>query len=449
MKKRNPGELTPSSTPIASNALKTNTISDFQPKIETDSSQVFSLQQSPFSVLRDFCKEKKIMFTLPRAYVDYTPPKLSKGVVWFIYYYVRNPFTGQKKRFRIRIDHFKSISERRKAAREIMASLSEKLSLGWNPILDGTSSFKRVHTISELFEAYVSIKFKEMEQQSITSYNSLLGRFRKWLESQGIPEAGSASLLTRQVAISYMLYLENDPKISPATYNNYLKFMMAMFGWMKKHDYVAENIFDNIDRKPKRLTRKKRRLLSLSELNILFDYLRKENLEYLAICQLCYCCFMRPKEISLLKVSDLDLSRQVVHVRAEIAKNDNESYRTIPNSIMPVILGLDLARPDDYIFGKHPGDPKSFKPGSVPTDPKTIGHYWERHIEKALQFGDGVSFYSLKDSGITNALSEGVPLNYVQQQADHSSPAITGIYVGKKAAANDVLRNVDILHSRK
>ena len=53
--------------------------------------------------------------------------------------------------------------------------------------------------------------------------------------------------------------------------------------------------------------------------------------------------------------------------------------------------------------------------------------------------------FSLKDTGITRTLSEGVALNFVQQQADHSSPAITGIYVGKTAEALEVMKGVDIL----
>ena len=51
----------------------------------------------------------------------------------------------------------------------------------------------------------------------------------------------------------------------------------------------------------------------------------------------------------------------------------------------------------------------------------------------------------MKDTGITRTLSEGVALNFVQQQADHSSPAITGIYVGKTAEALEVMKDVDIL----
>ena len=57
-----------------------------------------------------------------------------------------------------------------------------------------------------------------------------------------------------------------------------------------------------------------------------------------------------------------------------------------------------------------------------------------------------LQFYSLKDTGITNMVSSGVPLPSVQQQADHSSVAMTSIYVGKnRKKAEEDLKNVDIL----
>ena len=43
----------------------------------------------------------------------------------------------------------------------------------------------------------------------------------------------------------------------------------------------------------------------------------------------------------------------------------------------------------------------------------------------------------------------GVAINLVQQQADHSSVAMTAIYVGKSPAANAELRNANILPGKK
>ena len=74
-----------------------------------------------------------------------------------------------------------------------------------------------------------------------------------------------------------MEHLEADDKISPATYNNYLSFMVTFFGWIRRRGYIQENVFEGFDRKPKKLTRKKRRLLTDSELSVLFRFLADEK----------------------------------------------------------------------------------------------------------------------------------------------------------------------------
>ena len=67
----------------------------------------------------------------------------------------------------------------------------------------------------------------------------------------------------------------------------------------------------------------------------------------------------------------------------------------------------------------------------------------------SVLIGEDLQFYSLKDTGITGMLQSGVAINLVQQQADHSSVAMTAIYVGKSPAANAELRNANILPGKK
>ena len=390
------------------------------------------------------CKEKKIMYLIPRPHVDFKPPKLhDAGDCWYVYYSVKNPETGKFKRFRVKVNRG-TAREKRAAAREIMASLSQKLQLGWSPLVLGAAPKGAVPAF-EVFTTYENVKAKEMEQQSMASYRSYIRTFRRFLESVGFTERSLIISIDKDVARDFMERLEADSNISPATYNNYRSFMVTFFGWIKRRGYVQDNVFEGFDRKPKKLTRKKRRLFDDAELVVLFRYLAEENPEYLAICLLCYCCFLRPKEIALLRCGDIDLARQTVHVSEEIAKNDNESFRTIPTAAMPVFRLLNLSRPSYFLFGGVKGDGADFKPGPEPCGQKKIAHFWDGHVKKLKGIGAGVSFYSLKDTGITRTLSEGVALNFVQQQADHSSPAITGIYVGKTAQAVDVLKGVDIL----
>lgn len=76
---------------------------------------------------------------------------------------------------------------------------------------------------------------------------------------------------------------------------------------------------------------------------------------------------------------------------------------------------------------------------------RKFASYWSYVIRPSLGFPKELQFYSLKDTGITNMVNSGVPLTSVQQQADHSSLAITSIYIGKTERASEALKAVDII----
>ena len=83
----------------------------------TDGSRI-SLGDSLFQVLEEFSKEKKMLFSLPHAHLDYVPPKLHRGKTsWYISYYVKNPATGKMKLFRVKVNRYHNQKERIQARR--------------------------------------------------------------------------------------------------------------------------------------------------------------------------------------------------------------------------------------------------------------------------------------------------------------------------------------------
>lgn len=377
----------------------------------------------------------------PIPYREYRCCSLTEGKDWVISYYVMNPETQRLKRIRMRMNRIENIRERRKTARKIMASIDERLALGWNPLIEFKTP-KAYEKLFDTFNIYLKVKSKDMEPTSVSIYTSFIKSFREWLEKKGFNEDSYTSSVTFDVVVDFMEHIEKDKSIR--TYNNYLGFFKGMFSWMCEKGYVAGNPFDNISKKSKKQLKKNRRMLTDEELHSLMQYVRNENREYLAMCLICYCCFVRPKEIALLKCKDIDLEKQLIHIDSEIAKNDNESYRTIPDDLMPVMRELDLSHPTYYLFGQHEGT-GDFRPSPKQVCSRKIAKWWDQHVRPACGFGQEIKFYSLKDTGITNMLNTGVPINLVQQQADHSSVAMTAIYVGKKKSANEALKKSGII----
>ncbi len=421
------------------NSLIHNELGNFLQKNGTKSGQTFSLHDA----LQELCKEKKMNLFASHVYIDYTIPKLTIGKDWYISYYVKSPETNKLTRQRIKINHIKPISERRKAAKSIIAALTEKLALGWNPFVEAIA----VNSYTKLYvalEHFIAVKEKETEFNSIRSYKSFINTFIKWLNKNGFSNDSYCPEFKDLHAIKFSQELELKENISPRTYNNYISFFILLFNWLQEKGYVAKNPFINIHKKRKRDTKKKRRILTDSELYSLFNYLKYANKEYLVLCLLCYSCFLRPKEIALLRCQDIDLKNQLIHIRKEIAKNDNDSYRTIPDEIVAYFKVLDLTKPEYYLFSNNKG--YNFKSGDNLLCSRKIAKYWQDILRPKLNFPMELQFYSLKDTGITNMSDLAkVPLNIVRSQADHSDLRMTAIYLGQRPTANEELKKAKIL----
>lgn len=268
--------------------------------------QFFSLQEADF----ESCKEKKMFFlkTSACAYRDYIPPKLYTGKEWIIYYSVIDPATNKMKRIRMKVNRI-PMKERKKACKNIMADISVKLALGWNPLVEAVSP-RSYETLDDAMNSFLRVKGRETEENTMRCYRSYIKIFRNWTTAAGMGPKTYACAVNKTVALAFMNDVDEDDHIAPRTYNNYLRFYRTMFNWMMGKGYVSENPFDGIPNKAKRLTTKNRRILSDEELGRLFSYLQENNVQYLRAAMLCYCCLMRPKEIAMLKCGDIDLEQQ-------------------------------------------------------------------------------------------------------------------------------------------
>ena len=435
------------SPPKSPNSINNNKLDASSGKTGTESGQALHLSDNTlFTVLSDFCKEKKMSLLNSLPFINYLPPRLTQGKEWYVSYYVLDPRTKKMKRFKVKLNRAGDDKQKKAMAKAVIAELTQKLALGWNPIFDKCAP-KAHKKLVDVFDAFIDAKSKELESNSIRCYKSFIKILKNWLEQSRIGKDAYVYDFDSTAAVEIMNDIEARPDVSARTYNNYLLFFRVLFDWMMERGYCSENPFGKIRRKTKRLTTKKRRLFNDEELQRLWAFLEQRNNDYLLMCMLCYCCLIRPKEIALLKCSDIDLKKQTVRVRAEIAKNDNNSIRTIPDKMMPYLLKANLSNGDNFLFGHHSGE--DFSPSKKHVLDRKIGTYWSTVVRKECDFPMELTFYSLKDTGITNMIASGVPVSFVQQQADHSSLEMTSIYCQRSGKATEELKSVDVLNIGK
>ena len=325
----------------------------------------------------------------------------------------------------------------------IMARISAQLALGWTPLMEKDAP--RADTpLCAALDSFLKVKTKEAEENSLRSYRSYIKKLRSWMKEYGMPENLSCAAFNRGHALDLMDDIDDDEKLCPRTYNNYRAFFILLWNWMKERGYTSANPFTEVKKKPKRLTAKTRRILTEEELARTFAWLEENNPNYLAACLLCFCCFIRPKELAMLKVGDFMLKKQLVAIRGDIAKNDKTSYRTMPDAMMKHIVTLDFSDPAAYLFGDGKG--YGFAPSRKKMCSRKLAKYWDEYVREACALPKEVQFYSLKDTGMTAMSENGVPIGMVQKQADHSSLAVTSIYVATTGIkAEDTLKKADII----
>ncbi|RMF27952.1 MAG: site-specific integrase [Bacteroidetes bacterium] len=142
------------------------------------------------------------------------------------------------------------------------------------------------------------------------------------------------------------------------------------------------------------------------------DYLAECDPVLWLACQFCYYCFIRPGELRLLRVGDIQFDDWKICVPARVAKNGKQQYVTIPVAFRSEVLKLARRRPAEYVVWVS--DP--LKPVSV----NWISRRFRRVLDE-LGFPKEYKFYSWKHTGAVACVRAGVGVKELQVQLRHHS----------------------------
>ena len=162
----------------------------------------------------------------------------------------------------------------------------------------------------------------------------------------------------------------------------------------------------------KKEKQKKRIMIDQDTKDRLRTYLEKNNPEYFVICMLAHYTLLRPKEITYLKIKDVDIENQKIFTSGEISKNCKDNYSTIPDVVIDYIskLNINQYEKEYFLFSDK------FRPGKNKIDPRVIAKYWEK-LRREVGMPKEMQFYSLRDSGIVQMIHDNIPLEIIRDQA--------------------------------
>lgn len=215
------------------------------------------------------------------------------------------------------------------------------------------------------------------------------------------------------------VYIERN--VAPRTYNNYRTWCRSFCKWMLQQRYIATDPTANIP--PMKEPQKIRQPLPASVLKTVRHHLENHNKYFLLAVMMEYYCFIRPDELSNIRIGDINAKAHEVYVRAEISKNGKAEMVGLNRSVVLLMRELHVLRsPKDwYLFSNY------CRPGKEKLHSRMFRDRWAR-LRKRLNLPKEYQFYSLKDSGIRDlANAEGIVI--ARDQARHSSVAVTNKYL--------------------
>lgn len=232
----------------------------------------------------------------------------------------------------------------------------------------------------------------------------------------------------RSFCVDFLDYVFIERDNGAQTRNNYLNFLRVFSGFLVEKGYLNSKPTDGIAPISKRLYKKERECIPLDVVSRIAEYCRVKEPDFLFACYLLYYCFIRPVEMTRLKVRHFNIKACTLTIPGELSKNKTTQTITLPQKVLQygIDIGAFSAPMDDYIFSYR------LKPGKVEIDPKHFRDHWE-NVRKALKLKKEWKFYSLKDTGITEMCDRNVAPRQVKDQARHSSLAITDIYLQRSA----------------
>lgn len=366
-------------------------------------------------------------------FTDYIPAQLHEGKSWYISYYVKNPTSDDLERKRIKFNRIKSISERRRQARYVVAEINVKLKQGWNPFLEAEAP-RAFTKLTDAFGNWLRIKKKELRHNTYRSYESHYNILKRWLTENGHDDIYVINF-TRAMARDFMTAEYAKDNVGEVNFNNKLAFFKFSWNFFIESDYTKNNVFDGISKK---IEKHKKRIQYIKEEDrkLVRDFFYDRNRYFYIICMLEFHCLMRPQEITHMKFEWINLDEQYIYIPGSVGKNKKDRYSTIPDVLLHEIKWLmkQPHEPHHYIFGKETLQASKFR-----INPRRLSKWWDR-MREATGMDKKIQFYSLRDTGIIQKLKDGVSPDDVMYQADHSGLDVTNKYV--KIATPRVLDSV-------
>ena len=294
----------------------------------------------PNRTSRDF--DSLLGFRYPRAHYG-------KNV--YVDFYVFDPATETMRRVKKFFDNISSKREQKRQIAEYIEVMSTRLRQGYNPFVS-TDNNRGYTLFVDVLSKYEESLSKGMRAKTVHSYTSRLNILREYIESRQLP-IKFAYQFDSTFCIDFLDWVLYDRDLSARTRNNYRQWLGSVAEWMKARKYITENPTDCIKKMPEE--EKKRQPLTPDQMKRVVSYLEEHDRHFLLAVLMEYFTFIRPTELSYLKIRDISVKKMNVFVPAQFSKNHKNGTVSLNEKLVTLMIDLGvLTRPGDwFLFGRH------------------------------------------------------------------------------------------------
>lgn len=375
-----------------------------------------------------------------KAIIGYTYPELYTGVEWYVGFYAFDPVRNEMRRKKLKINFVKKISDRRRYGEDLKRRVALKLESGWNPWIEGETgkAYALYKDVLDHYRRYIAKMLHDdiYREDTYTSYMSYVRILDKWNKDRVIPATYIFQFDDEHCAeFLEDIYIEREN--CARTRDNYLGWMKSFCSFLLQHKYIKTNPTAGLKTLSKSQKKKKRILISKDDMIRLQQHLMEKDKYYLLACYILFYCFIRPKEMSMIRLSNFSIASSTIFIPDTTSKNRSDGTITLPAKVLKLMIELEVFNNPShfYLFSEK------YKPGETFRDSKQFRDHWANHIRKDLKFPATYKFYSLKDTGITDLLRTEKSLS-VRNQARHSTLLMTDVYTPHDLQeADDLIKN--------
>lgn len=284
----------------------------------------------------------------------------------------------------------------------------------------------QIPRIVDALKIALPIKKSELRDSSEDSYDTVFRKFEEYMTLKQLTEL-KINEFDQSHILNYRTHLINDKGNVNRTANNNIILLGALFKICKTLKYIEINPFEKFPSLTETDT-EIHEVFTREHQQILENWMIQNDPVLYLFTRFQYHAFIRPKEIRLLKVKNIDLQRRQILILSVTAKNKKNGIvpmaKTLYQDYLSILASHNAPSQNSYVFGRllH-----LFGQYSL-----SENYAYNRHclaLQACKLTGYDYTLYSWKHTGACRAIEAGVNVRKLQGLLRHSSLEETDRYL--------------------